>query len=183
MWDLPTQRTDTVPALLAHAIAIEREAVERYAEFAARMRDLGNDEAAGVFAALARLQGSHLETLKQRARGMELPQVDASQHAWLDSGAPVPAARELVFRMMTPRDAIQIALNAERRADACLLRLQRVVTAPEVRVLAQESLGPGAHGLEWNADDDAGQRVAPGRYFVRVRAGQLTRTVPVTVLR
>ena len=138
MWDLPTKPIDTMPALFAHAIAIEREATERYTEFAARMRDLGNDEVAAVFAQLARFERSHLEALMQRVRGMELPQIEASQHAWLDSGVPQTAARELVFRMMTPRDAIQMALNAERRANAFLVRLQRLVPTPELRELAQE---------------------------------------------
>ena len=37
-------KTIAGPAMLyAHAIAIEREAAARYAELAARMRDLGND--------------------------------------------------------------------------------------------------------------------------------------------
>ena len=132
------KRIDTAAALLAHAIAIEREAKERYAEFATRMSDLGNDEVAGVFAALARFEDNHLEALTRRAHGMELPAIDASQHAWLDSGPPEKAARELVYRMMTPRDAIQIALAAEHRAQAFFLRLQRLASNPALRVLAQE---------------------------------------------
>ena len=131
-------RIDTAASLLAHAIAIEQEAIERYSDFSIRMSDLGNDEVAKVFAALARFEGGHLQELTQRTRGMELPPIDASQHAWLDSGAPEKAARELVFRLMTPRDAIQIALAAEHRAQAFFLRLQRVASTTEMRALAQE---------------------------------------------
>ena len=132
------KRIDTAASLLAHAIATEREAMERYAEFATRMSDLGNDEVAKVFGALARFEGKHLADLTRRARGMELPPIDTSQHAWLDSGAPDPAARELVFRLMTPRDAIEIALAAERRAREFFLRVQRVAATPALRTLAQE---------------------------------------------
>jgi rubrerythrin len=46
--------------LYAHAIAVEREAAERYAEFAQRMNDLGDEEVASVFARLAGLEVGHL---------------------------------------------------------------------------------------------------------------------------
>ena len=129
---------ETAQSLLAHAIAIEREAMERYCDLATRMSDLGNDEVANVFAALARFEGDHLEVLTRRAHGIELPPIDASEHAWLDSGVPQEGARELVFRLMTPRDAIQIALLAEHRAQAFFLRLQRLAATPALRALAQE---------------------------------------------
>ena len=128
----------TPAALYAHAIAIEREAAERYAEFAARMSDLGNDDVATVFGALARMESDHLETLTRKTHGIQLPAIDASEYAWLDSGPPERAARELVFRTMTPRDALAIALSAERRAQAFFLRMRRVAQDPALRALAQE---------------------------------------------
>ena len=137
MWNTTISTIDTAAALFAHAIAIEREAAERYQDLATRMGDLGNETVASVFAALAGLEIRHLEVLTQQASGMALPQIDASQHAWLDSGAPDTAARELVYRMMTPRDAIVAALAAERRAQAFFLRMQRLVPTA-LRALAQE---------------------------------------------
>ena len=132
-------KTITTPAALyAHAIAIEREATERYAEFSVRMSDFGNDDVATLFSALARTESRHLETLTRRAREMALPEIDAAQYAWLDSGPPETGARELVFRMMTPRDALAIALAAERRALAFFLRIQRVALDPALRALARE---------------------------------------------
>lgn len=134
----PIAAIDTAAALFAHAIAMEREAAERYRDFATRMSDLGNDEVAGIFAALARLEAGHLEVLTRQASGMALPEVGAAQHAWLDSGVPVAGARELVFRMMTPRDAILVALSAERRAQAFFLRMQRLAPTAALHILAQE---------------------------------------------
>jgi hemerythrin-like domain-containing protein/rubrerythrin len=128
----------TPAALYAHAIAIEQEAAERYAEFAARMSDLGNDDVATLFNALARTESRHLEMLTRRTREMALPAIDPAVYAWLDSGPPETGARELVFRMMTPRDALAIALAAERRALAFFLRIQRVARDPALRALAQE---------------------------------------------
>ncbi len=108
----------TVANLYAHAIAIEREAAARYSEFAERMADLGNEAAAEVFATLARLEAEHLDELVKRTAGMALPELAAHEYAWLDAGAPETAARELVFRLLTPRQALEIALQGEKRAAA-----------------------------------------------------------------
>lgn len=108
----------TVADLYAHAIAIEREAAERYSEFAERMDDLGNAAAAEVFATLARLEAEHLDELLKRTADMALPGLAAHEYAWLDAAAPESAARELVFRLMTPRYALEIALAGEKRAAA-----------------------------------------------------------------
>jgi rubrerythrin len=108
----------TIADLYAHAIAIEREAAARYSEFAERMDDLGNDAAADVFGTLARLEAEHLDELLKHTAGMSLPELAAHEYAWLDSGAPETAARELVFRLMTPRHALEIALAGEKRAAA-----------------------------------------------------------------
>jgi rubrerythrin len=107
----------SVPELYACALAIEREAAERYADFSQRMADLGNDAVAEVFASLAAFESEHLDELERRTRGIVLPQ-PAAEWRWLESGAPEPAARELVYRVMTPRHALEIALAAEKRAQA-----------------------------------------------------------------
>lgn len=101
----------TAPALYAHAIAIEREAIARYSEFAERMADLGNHAVAEVFATLARLETEHLEAL---------------------------AARELVFRLMTPRHALEIALAGEKRAAAFFEQVVVSVEDAMLRALAAE---------------------------------------------
>ena len=126
------------PTLYAHAIAIEREAVARYSEFAERMSDLGNDAAAEVFATLARMESEHLEELSRRASGLELPALADGEYRWLDAAAPETAARELVFRLMTPRHALEIALAGEKRAAAFFEHV--VLTADDslLRALACE---------------------------------------------
>ena len=128
----------TTAALYAHAIAIEREAFARYSEFADRMADLGNDDVANLFRALARMETEHLEQLKGQAAGISLPAIDPAEYAWLDSGAPETMARELVYRLMSPRDALAIALAGEQRAQAFFLRVQRIAGDSELRTLARE---------------------------------------------
>ena len=128
----------TAPELYAHAIAIEHEAVQRYAEFAERMRDLGNDAVAEVFTRLAGLEAEHLEALLARTAGVALPALATHDYAWLDAGAPETAARELVFRLMTPRQALAIALLAEQRAHAFFEQVVRSAHDPALRALARE---------------------------------------------
>src|SRR3954462_15746690 len=91
--------------LYAHAIAIEREAAERYAEFAERMGDLGNEAVADVFDRLAGDEAEHLDALLRRTDGIQMPQLMASDYGWLDAGAPETSARDLVFRLMSARQA------------------------------------------------------------------------------
>jgi rubrerythrin len=124
--------------LYAHAIAIEREAAERYAEFAQHMADEGNDEVAKLFRTLAVFEAEHLETLQARTRDVRVPEIEPGEYAWLDAGAPESAAHDLVFRLLTPHQALEIALEAERRAKLFFTEVKETATDPALRALAQE---------------------------------------------
>jgi rubrerythrin len=131
-------RIQSPAELYAHAIAIEREAAERYGEFAERMEDEGRDDLARVFALLARLEGEHLEALQRRAAGIAVPEIAPGEHKWLDARAPETAAREFLYRLMTPRYAIAIALRAERHAQAFFEQVFWTASDPALRALARE---------------------------------------------
>jgi rubrerythrin len=132
-------RTLQSPAeLYAHAIAIEREAAARYSELAERMDDEGREELARVFAELAGMEAEHLETLERRSDGLALPAIAAGEYQWLHDGAPETAAHELVFRLMTPRQALAIALAAEQRAQAFFEEICWSAADPALRALARE---------------------------------------------
>lgn len=128
----------TAAELYAHAIAIEREAAARYSEFAERMADLGNEAVAEIFATLARLEAEHLDELLERTRTMRLPRLASGQYAWLGAAAPETAAPELVFRLLTPRQALRIALAGEKRAAAFFESVVVTAADPMLRALACE---------------------------------------------
>jgi len=136
MTSAPAVRTPN--ELYAHALAIEREAAERYAELAQRMEDLGNDDVAALFRQLAVYEAEHLDTLERRTSGVDVPVVPPGEYAWLDAGAPETVAHELVFRLLTPRHALGIALEAERRAEKFFQEVKATATDPALRALAQE---------------------------------------------
>jgi rubrerythrin len=129
---------ESVAELYAHAIAIEREAAERYGELAARMADEGREDLARLFDLLAREEAEHLEALERRTQGLALPAIRVQRYKWLDSGAPETAARELVYRLMTPRQALAIALRGEQRAQAFFEHVYWTSSDPGLRALAKE---------------------------------------------
>lgn len=134
----PAQTIASPAELYAHAIAIEREAAERYSEFAGRMADLGNDEVAKVFSMLADFEAEHLDTLNRRVEGIAVPELSPAEYKWLDAGAPETNAHDLIFRLLTPYQALGIALEAEIRAQQFFRHVFRTASDPALRALAQE---------------------------------------------
>ncbi len=124
--------------LYAHAIAIEREAAQRYSELAERMDDEGREELARIFAELAQIEAEHLATLEARTAGLALPDLPQGEYCWLSRTAPETAPHDLVFRLMTPRTALAVALAAERRAQAFFEQISWSASDPALRALARE---------------------------------------------
>ena len=115
---------DYAAELYVHAIAIEREAVERYAELAQRMDDFGNHAVAALFRMLADQEKRHLDELRRRSAAMKLPDL-ASDYSWFTYGAPETVARELVMRFMTQRDVntrpVQTTADVAFQLQCCAL--------------------------------------------------------------
>jgi rubrerythrin len=134
----PATPIRSVTELLAHALAMEREAAERYAEFARFMADRERGELADLFARLARLERDHARFIQQRAGPLHAPAVIEAEVRWLESGPPEPAVHEWLARMIGPREALAIALGAERRAQAFFAELAESVDDEGVRRMARE---------------------------------------------
>jgi len=130
--------TATVIELLTRALGIEREAEERYAEFARFMADHDRDELAALFRELGRLEGDHARALEARLGAVEAAAGAAAADRWLESGPPSPAAHEWLMRLIAPRDALAIALAAERRAERFFAELAEQAGDDAVRRLAAE---------------------------------------------
>ncbi len=124
--------------LYAHAIAIEREALDRYTEFAQRMEETGRKDIAVVFRMLAGYEVEHLETLRRRTDGIPLPALASGTYQWRDASAPETPARDLVAGLVSPRHALAIALDAEKRAQEFFRHVHRTAADPALRALAQE---------------------------------------------
>ena len=87
---------DSIERFYAHAIALEREAAERYAEFATYFADRGEEVLAGLCCNLASMERDHLEALLRASRKLHLPIMDTRNYEWLDHEAPQGASRSLL---------------------------------------------------------------------------------------
>jgi rubrerythrin len=135
--------------MLAHAIAIEREAAARYAELGERMGDLGNDLVAELFLRLAKLEKDHEQELLRRAAGLNLPALSRGEYAWLDDGSPERAPHDLVLNLLTPHSALQIALQAEERAAAFFESARKQAADPALAVMAAEMAAEEGVHIAW----------------------------------
>jgi rubrerythrin len=140
-----------VEEFYAHAIAIEREAMERYAEFEEWFRDRGEEVLAGLCANLAQMEAGHLRELERACRGMTLPAIGAGEHRWMGSASPEAPARELFYRMAQPRHLLEVALQAECNALSFFEWIARDTTDPSVRALAEELAGEERQHVRWAA--------------------------------
>jgi rubrerythrin len=139
----------TLEEFYAHALAIEREAAERYADFAAHFSDRGEETLAGLCNNLARLEREHLQELVRACAGLTLPPIAESQYRWLDCGSPEAPARELFYRIAQPCDLLEIALEGELRAREFFVTVVRTSRSHAVRELAAIMAAEESEHVRW----------------------------------
>jgi rubrerythrin len=136
----------------ANALAIEREAAARSEEFAEYLDDHGEQATADLFRKLARFERQHVEELERRTGGMPLPALRPWEFSWLDDAPSEQVDHEFIFHLMTPHDALTIALGAEKRAQALYEQVIAVSDDPEVKRLARELAGEELEHIAWLED-------------------------------
>ena len=139
----------TIAELYTHALAVEREAAARYAELAEFLADHDNRPVAELFARLAQIEEEHADAIVARVRGLQLPALRSYEHAWFDAGPPETVAHEFVFRLMTPHDALKVALEAEQRARAYFEEVFANATDPDVKMLAAAMIQEEQQHIDW----------------------------------
>jgi len=130
----------TTTDFYAHALAIEREAAARYGEFARYLEDHDRAELADLFRHLERVEGDHARYIERRVGAIKVSPAIAARYRWLEAGpaGAEAAVHEWIFRLIEPREALRIALEAERRAQVFYERLAAEAQDAEVRTLALE---------------------------------------------
>jgi rubrerythrin len=143
------QAIRTVEEFLAHALAIEREAAERYREFEAYFRDHNEEVLAGLCGNLAGLEEEHFAKLLSESRDRTLPVIASDQYHWLESGPPEAAAREIFYRIANQRQLLEVALHAERQAKRFFEWVALSTPEAQVRELAREMAHEEAEHVGW----------------------------------
>ena len=126
----------TVEEFYAHALAIEREAAQRYEEFTDYFERRGEDALAGLCRNLAHMERGHFEDLKAACMNLKLPAIAEGRSPWHEGDSPEAPAREMLYRIANPRNLLEIALAAEWRAREFFVGVARSSASLTVRELA-----------------------------------------------
>lgn len=128
----------TVRDFLTHAVQLEREAARRYEELSAAMRTEGNRELQAFFARMAHFSRLHLAQATARGGFRELPTLAPDQFEWPDGVSPETAGWAGVDAQMSPRAALELALEGERSGHAYYAAVAATTPDAELRALAGE---------------------------------------------
>ncbi|QJR14234.1 ferritin-like domain-containing protein [Usitatibacter palustris] len=144
-----TRTIATIEEFYAHALAIEREAAERYTEFEAYFANRGEEILAALCRNLATMEARHLAALIEVSRELTLPVIARDGYCWLGPGSPEAAARELFYRATSERHLLEIALNAELNAQRFFEWAAATSPSAEVREQATEMAAEEAQHVGW----------------------------------
>jgi rubrerythrin len=139
----------TVEEFYAHALAIEREAAQRYEEFTEYFEERGEDSLAGLCGNLARMERGHFEELARSCMNLKLPAIAEGGYRWLEGDSPEVPAREMLYRIATPRHLLEIALAAEWRAREFFVGIARTAPSVTVRELASVMAAEETDHVKW----------------------------------
>jgi rubrerythrin len=121
---------------MARALVMEREAAQRYNEFADAMETHNNREVAQMFRTMAGYEAKHAQAIMAEMKWVEAPSVPTG--AWPSMEPPESVPADEVHYLMHPWHALQLALAAEQRAQAFFGELARAATNDSVRRAALE---------------------------------------------
>lgn len=157
----------TLAEFLAHAVALEHEAAERYLELADMMEAHRNDAVAAIFRDMNRFSLLHHDEVKARAGTLELPKLKSWQYRW--TAPPEKGGDEAFDYMLEPYNALRYARANEERAMAYYRSVADTATDAEVRRLATDFAAEEAEhvaaldkwiaqtprpAMAWDADPD-----------------------------
>lgn len=124
--------------LLAHALAIEVEAADRYRMLADQMEVHNNVELAAMFGKLAEIEGKHAIEIAERARDIALPHPLPWEYAWPGRESPEAIDPSQLHVSMTPHEALLLALKAEEGAQSFYEWVAEQSDDEDVRALATD---------------------------------------------
>jgi len=128
----------TIHDLMVQALAMEREAVDRYTELAEMMATHNNHEVAELFRKMAGYEQLHvhhiLKDMGWSAESAPLP----PEGAWSTPEAPEAVPIDEMHYLMHPWHALQLARAAEQRAVEFFDSLALQSTSDEIRRAAED---------------------------------------------
>jgi rubrerythrin len=126
----------TLEELMALALVMEREAAERYAEFADAMDAHNNRDVAAMFRTMATYEARHAQEILTEMGWTVGPPLGVKPR-WPGLEAPETVPIDEVHYLMQPWHALQLALVAEERAERFFAALVQAATSESVRSAAR----------------------------------------------
>ena len=139
----------TMAELLVHALIIEVEAVQSYLDLAAQMEECGNDAVAKLFAKMAELEQGHAVKIREQAGDIDLPDLAPWEYRWPGFEPPENIDSAGIHYLMTPHQAIKLALENEMNALAFFEDIACNNRDARVRALADEFAEDERQHVAW----------------------------------
>ncbi len=129
---------EDINLFLAHAVELEREAARRYEELAESMRTDGNAAVEKFFHQMAVFSRKHLALAIERGGFRQVPVLTPDAYQWPDGVSPEQFEWIGVDCMIDAHNALELALDGERRGHAFYADIAAATRDPEVRAMARE---------------------------------------------
>jgi len=142
----------SLPQLLAHALAIELEAVQSYQDLALQMEHCGNPAVAALFEKMALLEAEHVAQIRDKVGADNLPELAPWEYRWSGLESPENIDHSAIHYLMTPHHALKLALDNELNAQAFFAAAAKDCTDDGVRTLALEFANDERQHVAWMKD-------------------------------
>lgn len=129
---------NSIAELLAHALALEIEAVARYAELADIMTVHNNQEVAALFSRMSGIEKLHVESIHRQINSRSLGQLPVVKYQWISAEGPETTDLSELHYLLQPRQALTLALLNEQRARDYYRGILSNTSDQETRSLAEE---------------------------------------------
>ena len=128
----------SVAELLAHGLALEVEAVDRYAELAEIMESHNNQDVSELFMKMSEIEKLHVEEFRNQIHARKLVKLPEIKYQWISAEGPETTDPADLHYLMTPSQALTLALYNEQRACDFYKTIQASSPDPAARELAGE---------------------------------------------
>ena len=142
------QPINSLGVLLAHALAMENDAADRYGELADQMEMHRKKGVAGIFRRLQKAEQKHLAELEELTAEMDLPHIAPWYFKW-GGESPEAIAVDRVSYHMSVKGAVLLALDHEKEAYGFYRRVANQTSDSEVRRLARQFADEELQHVAW----------------------------------
>lgn len=129
----PRSEPRTLADVMAQALAMEREAVQRYNALADMMEVHHNREVEALFRKMAQIEAKHAVQIMAEMGWTDSSDMPVSERSPFAPDAPESVPEDAVHYLMWPWHALQLALSAEQRAETFFARLAETAPSEAVR--------------------------------------------------